>query len=115
MLTVLSRPPRALQLPDGLLDWAGVGGVEMVPESECVAGRECSTAPSPGSRSAVLSCTAFLCCGAAMQDSSRAVQVREEVADVLEVDLEVALTEKIEKNRLKYLVHQARGKADKYT
>ncbi|MFE7927520.1 nucleotide pyrophosphohydrolase [Streptomyces sp. NPDC057456] len=60
-----------------------------------------------------------------MQDGGRAVQVREEMADVLayllrladvlDVDLEQALTEKIEKNRLKYPVHLARGKADKYT
>ncbi|MFF4147473.1 MazG-like family protein [Streptomyces sp. NPDC001698] len=60
-----------------------------------------------------------------MQDAERAVQVREEMADVLayllrladvlDVDLEVALTEKIDKNRCKYPVHLARGKADKYT
>jgi NTP pyrophosphatase (non-canonical NTP hydrolase) len=60
-----------------------------------------------------------------MQDHERAVQVREEMADVLayllrlsdvlDVDLEQALAEKIEKNRRKYPVHLARGKADKYT
>ncbi|MEV5661105.1 nucleotide pyrophosphohydrolase [Streptomyces flaveolus] len=60
-----------------------------------------------------------------MQDEARAPQVREEMADVLayllrlsevlDVDLELALTEKIEKNRRKYPVHLARGKADKYT
>jgi NTP pyrophosphatase (non-canonical NTP hydrolase) len=60
-----------------------------------------------------------------MQDSERSVQVREEMADVLayllrlanvlDVDLEQALSDKIEKNRLKYPVHLARGKADKYT
>lgn len=62
---------------------------------------------------------------AVMQDSERAVQVREEMADVLayllrladvlDVDLEQALSDKIEKNRRKYPVHLARGKADKYT
>lgn len=60
-----------------------------------------------------------------MQDDERAVQVREEMADVLayllrlsdvlDIDLEQALAEKIEKNRRKYPVHLARGKADKYT
>ncbi|MFF4557892.1 nucleotide pyrophosphohydrolase [Streptomyces sp. NPDC001422] len=60
-----------------------------------------------------------------MQDDGRAVQVREEfadvlayllrLADVLDVDLKQALTEKIEKNRGKYPVHLARGRADKYT
>lgn len=60
-----------------------------------------------------------------MQDDERAVQVREEMADVLayllrladvlDVDLEEALTEKIEKNRRRYPVHLARGRADKYT
>ncbi|MDQ0577929.1 nucleotide pyrophosphohydrolase [Streptomyces rishiriensis] len=60
-----------------------------------------------------------------MQDDERAVQVREELADVLayllrladvlNIDLEHALAEKIEKNRHKYPVHLARGKADKYT
>lgn len=60
-----------------------------------------------------------------MQDHERAMQVREEMADVLayllrladvlDVDLEQALTEKIEKNHRKYPVHLARGKADKYT
>ncbi|MFF3402171.1 nucleotide pyrophosphohydrolase [Streptomyces sp. NPDC002659] len=60
-----------------------------------------------------------------MQDSDRAVQVREEMADVLayllrladalDLDLEQALVEKIEKNRRKYPVHLARGRADKYT
>ncbi|MFB7359440.1 nucleotide pyrophosphohydrolase [Streptomyces gardneri] len=60
-----------------------------------------------------------------MQDDERAVQVREEMADVLayllrladvlDVDLERALVEKIEKNRGKYPVHLARGSAVKYT
>ncbi|GGS45386.1 nucleotide pyrophosphohydrolase [Streptomyces violaceus] len=60
-----------------------------------------------------------------MQDSERAVQVREEMADVLayllrladvlDVDLEQALADKIVKNRRKYPVHLAQGKADKYT
>ncbi|WP_055567001.1 nucleotide pyrophosphohydrolase [Streptomyces atriruber] len=60
-----------------------------------------------------------------MQSNARALQVREEMADVLayllrladvlDVDLEQALTDKIEKNRGKYPVHLARGKADKYT
>ncbi|MDI1454255.1 nucleotide pyrophosphohydrolase [Streptomyces sp. ATE26] len=60
-----------------------------------------------------------------MQDGERAAEVREEMADVLayllrladvlDVDLEVALTEKIEVNRRKYPVHLARGRADKYT
>ncbi|MET7458231.1 nucleotide pyrophosphohydrolase [Streptomyces sp. NPDC005574] len=60
-----------------------------------------------------------------MQDDERAVQVREEMADVLayllrladvlDVDLEQALAEKIEKNRRKYPVHLARGNAAKYT
>ncbi|MFG2950477.1 nucleotide pyrophosphohydrolase [Streptomyces adustus] len=60
-----------------------------------------------------------------MQDDRRAVQVREEMADVLayllrladvlDVDLEKALAEKIETNRRKYPVHLARGRADKYT
>ncbi|MEU1413274.1 nucleotide pyrophosphohydrolase [Streptomyces sp. NPDC005731] len=64
-------------------------------------------------------------CVQVMQDDERAVQVREEMADVLAyllrladvlgVDLEQALAEKIEKNRRKYPVHLARGKADKYT
>jgi NTP pyrophosphatase (non-canonical NTP hydrolase) len=60
-----------------------------------------------------------------MQEADRGEQVREEMADilayllrladVLDVDLEKALTEKIEKNRHKYPVHLARGRADKYT
>ncbi|MFJ1562135.1 nucleotide pyrophosphohydrolase [Streptomyces mirabilis] len=60
-----------------------------------------------------------------MEDPARAVQVREEMADVfayllrladvLGLDLEQALTEKIETNRRKYPVHVARGRADKYT
>ncbi|MEU3533619.1 nucleotide pyrophosphohydrolase [Streptomyces murinus] len=60
-----------------------------------------------------------------MGDAERAVQVREEMADVLayllrladvlDIDLEEALTQKIEKNRRKYPVHLARGRADKYT
>lgn len=60
-----------------------------------------------------------------MQDPDRAVRVRDEMADVLayllrladvlHVDLEQALAEKIEKNRRKYPVHLARGRADKYT
>jgi NTP pyrophosphatase (non-canonical NTP hydrolase) len=60
-----------------------------------------------------------------MQDADRAVQVREEMADVLayllrladvlDVDLERALAEKIEKNRRRYPVDLARGRADKYT
>lgn len=60
-----------------------------------------------------------------MRDDERAVAVREEMADVLayllrladvlDVDLERALLEKIEKNRRKYPVHLARGIAVKYT
>jgi NTP pyrophosphatase (non-canonical NTP hydrolase) len=60
-----------------------------------------------------------------MQDTERAGQVREEMADVLayllrladvlDVDLEQALAQKIETNRRKYPVHLARGRADKYT
>jgi len=60
-----------------------------------------------------------------MHDEARAGRVREEMADVfacllrladvLDVDLEQALTEKIETNRRTYPVHLARGRADKYT
>jgi len=60
-----------------------------------------------------------------MQDDERAVQVSEEMADVLayllrladvlDINLERALAEKIEKNRRKYPVHLARGTANKYT
>jgi NTP pyrophosphatase (non-canonical NTP hydrolase) len=60
-----------------------------------------------------------------VQDDERAVQVREEMvdvlayllrlADVLDVDLGEALAEKIEKNRRKCPVHLARARADKYT
>ncbi|MFG2895238.1 nucleotide pyrophosphohydrolase [Streptomyces sp. NPDC048248] len=60
-----------------------------------------------------------------MQNSERSQHVREEMADVLayllrladvlDVDLEQALADKIEKNRRKYPVHLARGNADKYT
>jgi NTP pyrophosphatase (non-canonical NTP hydrolase) len=50
-----------------------------------------------------------------MQDTEQAGRVREEMADVLDVDLEQALAQKIETNRRKYPVHLARGRADKYT
>lgn len=60
-----------------------------------------------------------------MRDPASAARVREEVADVLayllrladvlDVDLESALTSKIEANRRKYPVHLARGRAEKYT
>ncbi|GAA4869851.1 nucleotide pyrophosphohydrolase [Kitasatospora terrestris] len=60
-----------------------------------------------------------------MDDPDRAVQVREEMADVfayllrmadvLNLDLEQALLEKIETNRRRYPAHLARGRADKYT
>lgn len=60
-----------------------------------------------------------------MGDPKKAAQVREEaadvfayllrLADVLEIDLEQALLEKIEVNGLKYPVDRARGRADKYT
>ncbi|WP_323185963.1 MazG-like family protein [Streptomyces sp. NBC_00233] len=60
-----------------------------------------------------------------MGDGERSVRVREEMADVLayllrladvlDIDLEQALAEKIEKNRRKYPVHLARGNAVKYT
>ncbi|MFG2656073.1 nucleotide pyrophosphohydrolase [Streptomyces sp. NPDC048425] len=62
---------------------------------------------------------------AVMDDPTRAVRVREEMADVfayllrmadvLELDLEQALADKIEINRGKYPAHLARGRADKYT
>lgn len=60
-----------------------------------------------------------------MDDPRQAQRVREEMADVfayllrmadvLELDLEQAVVEKIESNRNKYPVHLARGRADKYT
>ncbi|MGW1728149.1 nucleotide pyrophosphohydrolase [Streptomyces sp. NPDC002306] len=60
-----------------------------------------------------------------MQDDAHALQVREEMADilaylvrladVLDVDLEQALAQKIEANGRKYPVYLARGRADKYT
>ena len=60
-----------------------------------------------------------------MADSASAARVREELADtlayllqladVLGVDLEEALTAKIETNRRKYPAHLAHGRADKYT
>lgn len=60
-----------------------------------------------------------------MSDPAGAARVREEMADVfayllqlstvLGVDLEEALTAKIEMNRAKYPVHLARGRSDKYT
>ncbi|MFE5584063.1 nucleotide pyrophosphohydrolase [Kitasatospora sp. NPDC056531] len=62
---------------------------------------------------------------AVMADPGRAQRVREEAADVLAyllrfsdvlgIDLEQALIEKIAANRAKYPVHLARGRADKYT
>ncbi|MDH6710491.1 NTP pyrophosphatase (non-canonical NTP hydrolase) [Kitasatospora sp. MAA19] len=62
---------------------------------------------------------------AVMADPARAQRVREELsdvlayllrlADVLGIDPEQALTEKIAANRAKYPVHLARGRADKYT
>lgn len=62
---------------------------------------------------------------AVMDDPVRAPQVREEMADVfayllrladvLDLDLEQALVEKIEANARKYPAHLARGRADKYT
>lgn len=58
-------------------------------------------------------------------DPSTGARVREEIADVyayllrladvLGIDLEQALVEKIEVNRRKYPIHLARGRADKYT
>ena len=58
-------------------------------------------------------------------DAAAGARVREEMADVyayllrladvLGIDLEQALVDKIEVNRRKYPVHLARGKADKYT
>ena len=60
-----------------------------------------------------------------MDDPANAARVREELADVLayllqladvlDIDLEQALTEKIESNRRKYPAHLAYGRADKYT
>ncbi|MFD9592073.1 nucleotide pyrophosphohydrolase [Kitasatospora sp. NPDC059973] len=60
-----------------------------------------------------------------MNDPERGQRVRKEVADVfayllrladvLGIDLEQALTEKIAANRAKYPVHLAYGRADKYT
>ncbi|WP_329453565.1 nucleotide pyrophosphohydrolase (plasmid) [Streptomyces sp. NBC_01724] len=60
-----------------------------------------------------------------MSDPQRAPRVREEIADVfayllrmadvLGIDLEQALLEKIEVNGRKYPVDRARGRADKYT
>jgi len=60
-----------------------------------------------------------------MADPGAAARVREEIADVfsyllrladvLGVDLESALTEKIAKNAMKYPAHTARGVATKYT
>ena len=60
-----------------------------------------------------------------MNDPASAARVREEMADVfayllrlstvLGVELEEALVAKIETNRLKYPVHLARGRSDKYT
>ncbi|MER5381778.1 nucleotide pyrophosphohydrolase [Streptomyces sp. NPDC002688] len=60
-----------------------------------------------------------------MHHPAQAVRVREEMADVLayllrladilDVDLEQALAQKIEINGRKYPVHLARGRAEKYT
>ncbi|MER5866124.1 nucleotide pyrophosphohydrolase [Kitasatospora sp. NPDC002040] len=60
-----------------------------------------------------------------MADQAQAPRVREELADVfayllrladvLDVDLEQALAEKIAVNGAKYPVYLARGRADKYT
>ncbi|MFD7985472.1 nucleotide pyrophosphohydrolase [Kitasatospora indigofera] len=60
-----------------------------------------------------------------MTDPARAPRVREEIADVLayllrladvlDVDLEQALTDKIAVNAAKYPANKARGRADKYT
>lgn len=62
---------------------------------------------------------------AVMEDPTKAVQVRHELADVfgyllrladvLNVDLEEALKEKIDANAEKYPVHKAHGSATKYT
>ncbi|WP_354642919.1 nucleotide pyrophosphohydrolase [Kitasatospora camelliae] len=62
---------------------------------------------------------------AVMADPGRGQQVREEIADVLayllrladvlDVDVEQALTDKIAANRAKYPVHLAYGRANKYT
>ena len=61
----------------------------------------------------------------AMDDPDQAAKVREELADVfgyllrladvLDVDLEQALVDKIAVNELRYPADQARGRADKYT
>jgi len=63
--------------------------------------------------------------GRVLADPARAARVREEIADVfaylirladvLEVDLETALTEKMILNAAKYPVQAARGTAAKYT
>ena len=47
------------------------------------------------------------------QDGKRE-QIRDELADALEVDLIAAARDKIEKNALKYPVEKARGNAKKY-
>jgi len=62
---------------------------------------------------------------AAMSDPAVAEHIREEMADVfgyllrladvLDVDVERALSAKIPKNAVKYPVHRARGNATKYT
>jgi NTP pyrophosphatase (non-canonical NTP hydrolase) len=62
---------------------------------------------------------------AVMDNPTGGQRVREEIADVfayllrladvLDIDLEQALAEKITVNRAKYPVHLARGRADKYT
>jgi|SRR5581483_5180405 len=60
-----------------------------------------------------------------MRDPVSAARVREELADVLayllrladvlDIDPEEALAEKIEANRRKYPIHLARGRSEKYT
>jgi NTP pyrophosphatase (non-canonical NTP hydrolase) len=62
---------------------------------------------------------------AVMSDPERATQVRDELADVLayllqladvlDIDLAAAFTDKMAKNALKYPVDAARGRAAKYT
>ncbi|MFE6157196.1 MazG-like family protein [Streptomyces sp. NPDC057889] len=62
---------------------------------------------------------------AVMGDPVRSARVREEMADVfayllrmadvLDLDVEQALADKIEVNRCKYPAHLARGRADKHT
>ncbi|MFE6962994.1 MazG-like family protein [Streptomyces sp. NPDC057696] len=62
---------------------------------------------------------------AVMGDPVRSARVREEMADVfayllrmadvLDLDVEQALADKIEVNRCKYPAHLARGRAGKYT